>query len=259
MRAIAQPALTACAVQPLMWLALTGLSCSSCSFDDHPSIGRYLNQGASADASSSDSFEANAPAANPITETGGVGAQAAAAPTPMATSSADAGPSGARAADADAAAERSDAGSTVAPPPVDAGAQPSACEEGVYLGDFSCAVDVLNAAGIANTATVQVELDLRRSSSDELELASTSLAFVFEGLVFSADLVGQLDCATRSFHADIVNGVYASTLIPIPAAFAGGIDGTLDRTAPRLSGSWSFSDDAMVGTCAGTWAAVLQP
>jgi hypothetical protein len=117
----------------------------------------------------------------------------------------------------------------------------------------------MSVAVIPTTATTQTALNLRRSSQGVLALASSSLSFAYNGFMFAGDLAGQLDCATNVFHADIVNGVFAATLIPIPAGFSGAVDGRLDQVTKSLSGAWSFTDAGASGACIGTWSAALQP
>jgi hypothetical protein len=223
--------------------------------DKHPSLGRYERAEVLIERSPAGGGGMNAAIADKIVDAG----SASAPPTATAMTTAGGGKHDATIASiADAGVARPDAALGARPAPLDASTS-SACREGTYLGNFTCTVDTLTALGAPSTATTQVALNLKRSSQSTLALAGSSLTFEFSGFMLAADLVGQLDCTTNVFHADIANGLYAATLVPIPVAFAGVIDGTLDRMTMSLSGSWSFGDGISNATCVGNWSAAFQP
>jgi hypothetical protein len=222
----------------------------SCSFDSYPSLGQHApsniptNDGASSTDHTADSMNASgagAPAAGTTSLSGPLDASAlrdAAMAIDAAVVTDDADVSG-----------RSDA---TAP---DAMTPP--CRAGNYAGDFMCVVDPTGVTPI--TVMTQVTFTLQAASpGNALTLANSNLSFGISGFIFAGDLTGQLDCATGTFHADVVNGLFASVLVPIAAPFSGVVDGQFDRAASSLVGSWSFTSPSGA-TCIGPWSAALQP
>src|SRR5262249_20094970 len=138
----------------------------------------------------------------------------------------------------------------------DAGMDMSPCREGMYLADYTCNVD--NALIPLTAITLQSTLMLQRTTqTNVLTLVNSALAFDYSGFLFGCTLSGQLDCTSGAFHADMDNGVFAFSLLPVPVPFTGSLDGTLDRTKPELSGSWTLTSSG--ASCTGTWTAPLQP
>jgi hypothetical protein len=216
-----------------------------CSFEDRPSLGRYDPPAAAA----------TKPPAADDTNVAPVGAAAGSggmlAPPPI-TTSADSGHASIPAPDA-AALEPSPSGVA---PSVDAGAIDEPVCAGLYSGSFTCTVDppVTDPPG----PTIPMTLTVQRSPGVRTANASANLSFSYAGFAFTGDVTGHLDCATNALHADIINGVFAAEVAPIPIPFSGAIDGELDQTTKRLAGSWSFAG-APGGSCTGTWSAKLQP
>jgi hypothetical protein len=108
-------------------------------------------------------------------------------------------------------------------------------------------------------AMTPITLVLRESQTAHVAKATAPLSFSFAGFLFAGDIAGSLDCRTNDFHATIQNGLFASEVAPVPFAFEGQIDGTLDQAARSMAGSWSFTSPDFGGSCIGTWGAELQP
>jgi hypothetical protein len=226
---------------------------TGCSLDTYPSLGRH--------APGTDQLLANDGASTTDNTADSMNASDAAAPDAATMSPGDNSPdAGFRdaAMAIDAAVVSNDArapgGSDAAAP--DAMTTPP-CPAGNYAGDFMCVVDPTGVTPL--TVMTQVTFTLQQASpGNPLTLANSNLSFGISGFIFAGDLTGQLDCATGTFHADVVNGLFASVLVPIAAPFSGVIDGQLDRTASSLAGSWSFTSPTGA-TCIGPWSAALQP
>ena len=227
-----------------------------CTLDDHPSLGRYdeitMHNPFTRDASMSPanldpSQDASAGRGSSTGRTSSAGATGT--------------PEDAALAGRDAAQAQVDASKPVVPVTRDAGtAIESACREGVYLGSFNCSVDTaMSVIALPGEVMTQATLTLRKVAPNRLEIARGSLGYLLNGFMFTADFSGQLDCALGTFHADLVNGVFASMLAPIPATFSGTADGTLDSGKQNLSGTWSFTGDNTDATCRGSWSAAFQP
>jgi hypothetical protein len=229
-----------------------------CTLEDHPSLGRYAKPAAPG------------PEVPEMRDTRGSGAEAAAGTGSVSTS---AGSGGARAPSAPPAA--SDSGARTAPAAssdaaglavdaplaADAGGRDSGANlaptcAGLYRGSFTCVTTP--AVVDPPTATSPIQLYVQQPQVATTANVSSSMAFSYAGFDFAANLYGQLDCTTNVFHADIVNGLFAAQLAPIPIPFSGTVDGTRDEKMGNLSGSWSFSGPAG-GSCDGTWSARLQP
>jgi len=241
----------------LMLLAAVSLALG-CTLEDHPSLGRYAKPAAPG------------PTAPETRETHGSGAEAAVGTGSVSTG---AGSGGARAPSAPPAA--SDSGAQAAPeaptdaavlkvdPPLaddagrrDSGAALATACAGVYRGSFTCVTTP--AVVDPPTATSAIEIYVQQLQAATAASVSSSMAFSYAGFDFAANLSGQLDCTTNVFHADIVNGLFAAQLAPIPITFSGTVEGKRDEKMGNLSGSWSFAGPAG-GSCDGTWSARLQP
>jgi len=129
------------------------------------------------------------------------------------------------------------------------------CAAGRYLGDFICSWDPTGLTPLNVMTQVSFELQPRRQRLT-LSVENARLSFDIAGFVFEGDLAGDLDCASGTLHADIVNGMFTSVLLPVSTPFEGTVDGELDRNTRGLVGSWSFS--ATGSTCVGTWRAMPQ-
>jgi hypothetical protein len=71
---------------------------------------------------------------------------------------------------------------------------------------------------------------------------------------FIGDVVGQIDCMTGRFHADLENTMYSFQPVPL-VPFTGTLDGV--ALNGRFSGVWSYGvqDGPM---CVGTWMGDLR-
>jgi hypothetical protein len=79
---------------------------------------------------------------------------------------------------------------------------------------------------------------------------------------YSADLTGQLDCATRTFSGTVNDGVYSIVFdagsLPMEGSLTGQYDGG-DARAPELHGTMILSTPQLpTVAAAGTWTASLQ-
>lgn len=85
------------------------------------------------------------------------------------------------------------------------------CEAGIYEGTFTC--DVTFLPGFPpSPITGPLKFELTPSANGEfLEIADGRMDAVAVGSVpFGSELNGKLDCSTRGFHADTVNGTYGT-------------------------------------------------
>jgi hypothetical protein len=272
---------SACPHSPrVVWLlwSLVQLSAAGCSFDTSPLVGpndppqqapnlispvrTYPNARADAglrlrspeprpneveDAATAPSAQPPAPPNAPVNAT--VPSPSLSPPPPTA------------AAPLDAAVER-DAGvvppptSLDAAPPADAAAPiaiPNPCHIGLYTSTLTCTVEGL---GSVVTASISFDLEL---ASPMAAIATTKADFSFmsSGASFDASLTAQLDCATGTFHADIVNASSPADALVVIAPFTGVIDGRVDASMATLAGAWSLSSVAGISSCTGTWSVAL--
>jgi len=133
------------------------------------------------------------------------------------------------------------------------------CDPGSYTGTFTC--DIAFIPGFPpGQVTGPVTFTLSPSASGEfLEIKNGRLDATANGSInFGCDLVGQLDCATRTFHADAQNGTWGTP--PFGGTFFGSMDGTLDGLTSTLTGTWSLTAGTMAAPtaqpCTGPWSAV---
>jgi hypothetical protein len=250
---------TASAVRTGWRLVLCALSLAlGCSFDAHPSLGL---RGYAHTPDGDSAFRQDAsPIGNSLDSNGGNGpdmpAQDATTPASQAP---DAQTSVSMRLDAGG---RSDAGDDSDSGPADAAPKPSmptrSCQAGNYAGDFVCTVDPTGVTPLVAMAHVTFTLQ-QPSANAPLMIATSNFSFDLSGFLLAANLSGTLDCTTGIFHADIVDGILASLVLPLVAApFTGAVDGALDASARTVTGSWSFT--APSGSpCVGPWSASLQP
>ena len=215
----------------LAWLAACSLSLvSGCSFESAPSLGRAGSLRTGRDAG------ANADAA---------------------TSNNDASNSAARDADTPSRDER-DAGRNTdgaTSPANDASAR--VCRPGVYTGVFSCTTSVINAPPITTTTEVSIALKPSASGSS-LVVDSANLSLAAGGFVINGNVIGELDCETGSFHAELMDAAVTFTLLLLLVPIAGLIEGQLDDSGTSLSGDWSLVA-ITAENCSGPWQLSLQP
>lgn len=145
------------------------------------------------------------------------------------------------------------------------------CQPGTYSGQFSCDVD----EGFLGKVTYSgpVSFTLTASPTGEfLEITNGMLQGNGNGIPFSGDLVGKLDCSTNEFSARTANGM--ATILFFPTPIGGTLDGRLDRLTQTLAGTWTLGPDTgMTGSggaagaggaatmafgCTGTWSVVRQ-
>lgn len=165
-----------------------------------------------------------------------------------------------------------DASQPVPPPPSDSGAfMPSPCQASIYMADLICAVSGGGpfggpfGGGMAPPPPMQTATALMLEpvlgTSDRARVTG-QLAFSAWGAEFQARLVGMLDCAAETFHADIVDGTYQ----PAPgsgfptSSFTGQLDGALDPITAELFGVWWHAPQSTGDPrCNGMWTASRLP
>jgi hypothetical protein len=134
------------------------------------------------------------------------------------------------------------------------------CLPGTYSGQFNCQ---MYASGSFPTAPVtgSVSFSLEQSGNGELlQIENGTLlgtAAAAAPIEFSADLVGELDCATDQFRADAMNGLFSDGLL-LNGAFGGALEGTLDRANQTLVGTWSLGIP-LQPPCVGGFSVVRTP
>lgn len=134
------------------------------------------------------------------------------------------------------------------------------CEAGTYQGTFTC--DVSFIPGLAPLPiSGPLTFSLTPSANGEfLEIKDGRMDANAVGTPFGSDLSGKLDCSTRTFHADTLNGAYGTA--PFTGQFFGSLDGTLDGVTNTLSGTWKLAGGTMAMptgiSCQGTWSSVRQ-
>jgi hypothetical protein len=162
-----------------------------------------------------------------------------------------------------------DAGSAE-PPSVDP-VQGIPCAAGTYAAELWCSVDpgmLPPGADPRASSPMRAEVTFTvepAQTPGQLEIRGSTLRFQYVGFAFEGQLEGGLDCASSVFHADIVDGSFAAQYpgAPMPGQFEGAIDGTLDRAAPVLAGSWwhgpaNVPEGAPKPSCVGAWTARLH-
>lgn len=140
-------------------------------------------------------------------------------------------------------------------------AQAGSCEPGTYTGQFTCELSFI--PGLPPTqVTGPVTFTLQPSANGEfLEIKNGRLDATANGTIaFGCDLVGKLDCATRTFTASAQNGTYGTA--PFGGTFFGDMSGVLDGVTHTLSGQWALTAGTMAmpqaAPCKGPWSAVKQ-
>lgn len=129
------------------------------------------------------------------------------------------------------------------------------CLPGVYSGVFQCQLSFNNLFP-SSTVSGPVNFTLRESQNGEfLEVTDGEMAGLAGVVVFASELVGRLDCATNTFEAFSVNGMFTG------GTFSGALQGTLDRTNQRLQGVWSMAvaNAPNVPPCIGLWSVERVP
>ena len=136
-----------------------------------------------------------------------------------------------------------------------------ACEAGVYEGTFTC--DVTFFPGLPpGQITGPLKFALTPSANGEfLEIKDGRMdAVAVDSVPFGSELSGKLDCNTKGFHADTVNGTYGTA--PFLGQFFGSLDGTLNSVTNTLSGTWTLTSGTkempQLTSCTGTWTSVKQ-
>jgi hypothetical protein len=155
-----------------------------------------------------------------------------------------------------------DAGVPVVPP--DAAIADSAidCAPGTYAAELFCEVDPdmlppgpRPPGGTAMRTSLAFTVQ-PTPNAQWLAVTDATMMFDYVGFAFVAQLQGGLDCATETFHADIVEGAYATTEpFPASASFHGALEGRIDRRAGALLGSWWHGPATGGPQCVGPWMA----
>jgi hypothetical protein len=140
------------------------------------------------------------------------------------------------------------------------------CLPGTYTGQFTCSVMALVVLKFPWSGSLSITLVAQQSGGGEFPVLTIAPGAKITGTdshggMISADLTGQLDCATRKLTGSMQNGVYQGTNLKLaftgalaadydvqanPRAFASGVMGPLK--SPQLP--------TVVGSC--TWTATLQ-
>jgi hypothetical protein len=139
------------------------------------------------------------------------------------------------------------------------------CEAGTYTGTFECELiydTTMPDAGSGVFVTGPITLHFEKSADGEfLELADAKLEGVgMDVFGFTADLSGELDCATLQFMSQAQNGEYGLGLpIDIPLGVVDGtLAGALEGQSHELNGTWTLTADGGI-TCIGPWHASFTP
>lgn len=132
------------------------------------------------------------------------------------------------------------------------------CLPGRYLGTFRCLFNDPTNPLIPKDLEVTgpVAFNLTESTRGEfLEIADGTIdgaALVF--VQFAGPLEGELDCGSKKFAAQVVNGS------SFAGPFTGDMQGALDPNTQTLAGQWTLKATSLPdGACVGTWTVVRQP
>lgn len=140
------------------------------------------------------------------------------------------------------------------------------CKPGHYVGEFSCRLYIITTEGDgAFDLSGTVELTLEQTANGELlrirdgHYASTSAAVI----PATADIQGELNCATSRFMGRLENGLFSVALgLDVPftqGTFSGPLQADYDKTsAAMIQGTWSMTGelDGFPGSCPdGMWSA----
>lgn len=170
-----------------------------------------------------------------------------------------------------------DAGSTEPPTViVDAGERPDVsfewsetlpgqgtCHPGRYVGTFGCAV---TAGSLPVALEGQVSFTLAGSEETQMLVVTDGVLGDAQGF-FRAGLQGRLNCLTRKFTGDSVNGrVYAFPASALPPGteqpplfgFTAVFVGDYDDQALVIGGNWTMLNDGG-GNCTGVWRVTAAP
>jgi hypothetical protein len=130
--------------------------------------------------------------------------------------------------------------------------QQGTCAPGVYEGRFNC--ELSGGFFIFPLAfTGPVRFTLERSANGEfLEITDGLLEGDAEGILFTSELAGQLDCTTNAFEADAIDGTYTGAFAN--GTFTGTLEAELDRQTQTLSGTWALTAEGQA-PCVGPWSA----
>jgi hypothetical protein len=156
-----------------------------------------------------------------------------------------------------------DAGEPVAPPDAAIADTTIDCAPGMYTAELFCDVDpnMLPPGSRpppgATAMRTSLAFTVRATPNAQwLAVSDATMMFDYVGFAFVAQLQGGLDCETETFHADIVDGAYATTEpFPASASFHGALEGRIDRRAGALFGSWWHGPAGGGPQCVGPWMA----
>jgi hypothetical protein len=128
------------------------------------------------------------------------------------------------------------------------------CRSGTYTGQFNCQ---MSPGGPFPTGPYggPVTFLLKQSANGEfLEIEDGILRGTVAGWVveFVSELVGELDCKTNQFQAQVVNGTFFG------GTFVGGLVGKLDRSTQTVTGTWNMGIP-FAPPCIGPFTVVRSP
>jgi hypothetical protein len=135
----------------------------------------------------------------------------------------------------------------------------SACKPGDYEGVISGTVNL----GPLEVSTLTGKMSLRlvadAQNNDRLRVQQGRIEGVdLNDSVFSADLSGEVDCATGELvRSEVERGMYEDPTEIIRIGFTGAAEGRYTADPPALLGTWSISDATSVIAGQGTWTTKL--
>ena len=147
---------------------------------------------------------------------------------------------------------------------------PGACKPGHYVGEYSCRLYIVQMSGPgAFDLNGVIDMQLEQSTDGERLLVkdgryeSTTAAVI----PASADIIGELNCSTGRFEAQLQNGSFSVALgLGVPftdGTFSGPMSSDYDKSMSAMTnGVWDMDGelDGFPGYCMnGTWSAHWVP
>lgn len=135
------------------------------------------------------------------------------------------------------------------------------CQAGIYVGRFKCRQGML-------LFPVEGNVRFTLAGSEEAQVLTivdgdvSGFSSMLTGELMHGDLTGTLDCVSDDFAAQTQNGEvfaapFSGSLFPFlkGGAFAGTMDGSIDKSNAMISGAWSMSGAL---SCTGDFSAALS-
>jgi len=140
------------------------------------------------------------------------------------------------------------------------------CVPGTYSGQFTCNVAALLVIQFPWNGSISLTLQGQETGGGEFPVLTIApgakiMGTDSNGGTFTADLSGQLDCATRKLTGSMQNGLYKNSMLML--SFSGALSAGYDAQAtPRAftSGAMGPLQSPQLPTVAGTctWSATLR-